>query len=322
MNPSEFLGETGVIIVAGKGGVGKTTVSGALAVAASAAGLKTLIVDLDGKEGLGAMFSKGALDYSEQVLVEPSKNHAGVSARTLTPDDALIDYLAGRGLQRISNRLISTGLLDIVSTAVPGIRDILVLGKVKQLEQAGDQDLLILDAPAAGHAITFLRSASGLADAVKVGPINSQAQDVLELLADHDRCQVILVTIPEETPVNEMIETAYSLEEDIGVSLGPVVVNGIFPELAGLKTDLKTAVRDAKIKLLPGEGDLLKEAAEFRRSRQSVQGEQLDRLAESLPLQQLRLPYLFTSEMGRSEIDQLAHSLSDALLAQGDGTKP
>jgi anion-transporting ArsA/GET3 family ATPase len=87
-------------------------------------------------------------------------------------------------MNRISNRLVASGALDMVSTAVPGIRDILVLGKVKQLERSGDWDLILLDAPAAGHAITFLRSATGLADAVRVGPINSQARDVLELLED------------------------------------------------------------------------------------------------------------------------------------------
>ena len=107
-------------------------------------------------------------------------------ARTITPDEALLDYLRAHGLQRISNRLVSSGALELISTAVPGIRDILVLGAVKALERAGEFDLIVLDAPAAGHAITFLRSATGLADAVKVGPINAQAEDVLELLDDPD----------------------------------------------------------------------------------------------------------------------------------------
>ena len=85
---------------------------------------------------------------------------------------------------------MTSGALDMVATAAPGIRDILVLGKVKQLERAGAADLIVLDAPAAGHAITFLQSARALLDAVRVGPINAQARDVLELLTDHERCQV------------------------------------------------------------------------------------------------------------------------------------
>ena len=85
---------------------------------------------------------------------------------------------------------------------MPGIKDILVLGKVKSLERSNNADLIILDAPAAGHAVTFLMSAHGLLDAVRVGPIRSQAQDVIELLTDASRCQILLVTLPEETPVN------------------------------------------------------------------------------------------------------------------------
>src|SRR5690606_22662626 len=125
----------------------------------------------------------------------------------------LLDYLKGHGLSRISKRLVSSGALEIVATAAPGIRDILVLGKVKALERGGSYDLVVLDAPAAGHAISFLLSARGLLDAVRVGPINTQARDVLEMLTDPARCQVVLVTLPEETPVNELVDTAYHLED-------------------------------------------------------------------------------------------------------------
>ena len=120
-----------------------------------------------------------------------------------------------------------------------------MLGKVKQLERDGAADLLVLDAPAAGHAITFLQAARGLLDAVRVGPINTQAREVLEMLNDPARCQVVLVTLPEETPVNELIETAYSLEDKVGVSLGPVVVNGLYPEIDGLDAD-PSAAADAR----------------------------------------------------------------------------
>ena len=136
-------------------------------------------------------------------------------------------------MRRLSNRLVRGGALDVVATAAPGIEDILVLGKVKQLERSGGVDLILLDAPAAGHAITFLESARGLLDAVTVGPINTQARDVMELLTDPERCSVLLVTLPEETPVNELVDTAYSLEDRVGVTLGPVVVNGLYPERPG-----------------------------------------------------------------------------------------
>ena len=87
--------------------------------------------------------------------------------------------------------------------------------------------MIVVDGPAAGHAITFLTAAAGLADAVSCGPVRAQADDVLELLHDPERCQVVLVTLPETTPVNEVVETAYALEDEVGVQLGPVVVNGV-----------------------------------------------------------------------------------------------
>ena len=85
----------------------------------------------------------------------------------------------------------------------------------------------MVDGPAAGHAITFLTAASGLADSVRSGPIRTQADEVLEMLHDRARCQVVLVSLPEATPVNELIETAYALEDQVGVQLGPVVLNAV-----------------------------------------------------------------------------------------------
>jgi anion-transporting ArsA/GET3 family ATPase len=209
--------------------------------------------------------------------------------------------------------LVSSGALDVVATAAPGIKDILILGKVKQLERAGDADLIVLDAPAAGHAITFLQAASALLDTVRVGPINAQARDVLAMLTDHDRCRVVLVTLPEETPVNELVETAFSLEDEVGVSLGPVVVNGLYPEVAGLDTDPGAAAEEAGAFLRPGEAEPLAAAADFRRHRMELQAAQVARLAELLPLPQLHLPYLFESDLGPLEIDRLARSLLDGI---------
>jgi anion-transporting ArsA/GET3 family ATPase len=317
VDPEQFFTASGVIIVAGKGGVGKTAVTAAMAVAASSVGLRTLVVEVEGKSGLAAMFGAPDLTYRDLELVPADETAAvgGVVARTITPDDALLDYLREHGLQRISNRLLASGALDMVSTAVPGIRDILVLGKLKQLEREAEFDLILLDAPAAGHAVSFLRSASGLADAVRVGPISTQAGDVLDLLNDPHRCRVMLVTLPEETPVNELIETAYSLEDEVGVALGPVVVNGVFAPLPGLEVDPNDAAGEAGVRLLDGEADLLRGAAEFRRARTALQRTQLDRMADELPLPQLELPYLFTSELDRQDLAVLAQGLVEAIAS-------
>jgi anion-transporting ArsA/GET3 family ATPase len=316
VDPEQFFAASRLVIVAGKGGVGKTTVSATLARAAALAGLSTLIVEVEGRTGLPAMYGQGELGYDEVVLSPGGgpDGAADVRARTLTADAALLEYLRDHGLSRISRRLVSSGALDVVATAAPGIKDILLLGKVKQLERAGVADLIVLDAPAAGHAITFLQSARSLLDTVSVGPINAQARDVLELLEDHRRCQVVLVTIPEETPVNEAVETAFSLEDRVGIGLGPIVVNGLYPEVAGLDADPEAAAAEADVSLRPGEASVLAEAAEFRRARMALQDSQVARLRSQLPLPQLRLPFLFTTDVGPSELDVLAR----ALLAEID----
>jgi anion-transporting ArsA/GET3 family ATPase len=311
VDPAQFFAASRVVIVAGKGGVGKTAVSAALARAAARAGLSTLIVEVEGKSGLSTLFGQPPFDY-EEVTLSPGGGPDGaadVRARTLTPDDALIEYLEDHGMSRISRRLATSGAVDMVSTAAPGIKDILILGKVKQLERTPRNDLIVLDAPAAGHAISFLRSARGLTDAVRVGPINAQAGDVLELLTDPTRCQVVLVTLPEETPVNELVQTAYSLEDEVGVSLGPVVVNGVYPPRPGLHRDPDEAAAEAGAFLHPGEAHALRAAARFRRERMELQAEQVQRLSDQLPLPQLHLPFLFSADLGPDHVDELAGEL-------------
>ncbi len=311
MDPTEYFAASRLLIVAGKGGVGKTVVSAAMARAAALAGRSALVIEVEGKSGLPKMFGHDQLGYDDLVLHKGGgpEGAADVRARTITPDGALLEYLEDHGLSRITKRLVSSGALDVVATAAPGIRDILVLGKVKQLQRAAAADVLILDAPAAGHAINFLRSARGLIDAVKVGPIHSQARDVLDLLEDHERCQVVLVTLPEETPVNELVETAFSLEDEVGVGLGPVVVNGLYAELAGIDADPETAAEAAGVSLLAGEAEALAAAADFRRHRIGLQAEQVQRLSDQLPLPQVHLPFLFESEIGPNEVEVLARAV-------------
>ena len=315
MDPAQFFAASRLVIVAGKGGVGKTTVTAALSRAAARTGLSTLIVEVEGKSGLASVFGREPLSYDEVELLAARGDEGDIRGRTITPDDALLEYLRDHGLQRISKRLAKSGALDVVSTAAPGIKDILILGKVKQLERMDVADFIVLDAPAAGHAITFLLAARALLDAVRVGPINTQARDVLDLLTDPARCQVMLVTLPEETPVNELIDTAYHLEDRVGVSLGPVVVNGLYPDIDGLDADPRTAADTIDATLRTGEGDALAAAAAFRRSRMALQRGEVERLRERLPLPQLHLPYLFNADLTPDDLDVLADRLLDGIRA-------
>jgi anion-transporting ArsA/GET3 family ATPase len=326
MDLERFCAASRVVIVAGKGGVGKTTVTAALGSAAAAAGMSVLIVEVEGKSGLAACFGEAPLTYEEAEL------RPDLRARTLTPDDALLEYLDDHGMRRISRRLSRSGALDVIATAVPGMRDILVLGKVKQLEKAGVADLILIDAPAAGHAVNFLLSARGLLDAVKVGPVNRQAAEVVELLSDPQRCRVMLVTLPEETPVNELVDTAYAIEDRAGVALTPVVVNGCMPVLDGFSTDAGYArAHNAALVAHDGaHGDgidaglavALADAESFRAGVQERHAAQCARLAQRLPLPQIRLPYLFTSELHAADVDALAADLADGIAALDAGLVP
>ena len=317
MDPATFFAASRVVIVAGKGGVGKTTVTAALARAAARQGRRALIVEVEGKSGLANMFGAEDLGYDEITLADADEaaGTADIRARTLTSDEAMLEYLESHGMSRVAKRLVSSGAIDTLATAAPGIKDILVLGKVKALERADEATFIVLDAPAAGHAITFLRAARGLLDAVRVGPIHNQAVEVMELLTDAERCQVVLVTLPEETPVNELVETAFNLEDQVGVALGPVVVNGLYPARPGLDRDPATAAAEAGVTLREGEAEALAAAADFRRHRVQLQTEQVARLADQLPLPQLRLPFLFGAELGPAEVDLLAATLVDQLAA-------
>ncbi len=320
MDVAAFCRQSGVLILAGKGGVGKTTVAASVARAASLAGLDVMLIELEGRTGAAALLGHPApLDYREVELAEAKDGAGSIRARSLTPDDVLVDYLAERGLGKLSRRLASTGALDVVATAVPGFRDVLVLGKVKQLEKSDHADLVILDAPAAGHALTFLTSASGLAEVARVGPIRTQAADVAEMLSDPDRCRVMLVTLPEETPVNETAETAIELRDRVGVTLAPVVVNAVLPRVDGVEQQMEDA---AALSVVGTEmRDALVEAARFRLRRLELQARQMERLAEALDLPQLRLPDLFAPASDVGSVDQLAKAFGAAVEGLPDGLK-
>jgi len=337
MDVAAFCRQSRVLVVAGKGGVGKTTITAALARMAARAGLDVLVVELEGKPGVTTAFGgSGPLGYSESSLSDvgpspaegparssgelpPGTGGRGtggpgtVHARRITPDDALLEYLADHGMGRISKRLVSSGALDVVSTAIPGIRDILVLGKIKQLERESGADLILVDAPATGHAMTFLSSAQGLLDAARSGPVRAQAADVVELLTDSERCQVALVTLPEEMPVNEVIEAAYQLEDRIGLTLGPVIVNGCLPDDPRLEEDPQVAATAVGVTLTADQAAALSAAAHFRASRLHLQKEQRRRLAHELPLHQIEAPVVFSDTIGPAEIERIAVALARAI---------
>lgn len=284
-----------VVIVAGKGGVGKSTVTAVLARLAARRGDRVLVVELDEKPALARLIPD-------------------IEVRTIVAADALDDYLRDHGFARIATRLSASGVIDVVGTAAPGIDDLVVLGKIKHLERAGDHDLILVDGPAAGHAITMLGSPVGILEAVGSGPVRTQAVEVLDMLRDPRRCQVVLVTIAETTPVNELIETAFALEDRVGVQLGPVVVNGLetepdwFDDDGTMVAEVIAAARDGG-RIDDREARALAAAAAFRTARHRLQVGELERLAETLPLPIVGLQALPIAGVDAVAIDGLADAL-------------
>lgn len=320
MDPSAFFTGTVVHLVAGKGGVGRTTLTAALGIAAARVGLEVLLVEIAGRGGLAAGFGHRALGYEETVLAER------IRGRSLQAEDCLVEYLGGHGLGLLTRPMIDSGLVEVITRGTPGIKDILLLGKIRQLEQARCADVILVDTPASGHALSFLRSPQGLLDAIDNGPVNDQAIAALQLLQDAARCQVLLVTTPEETPVSETIETAYRLEDEIGLHLGPVLVNGVLARTPHRDTDTGHSnpddpdpddpdAEDRWVRERGIDRDLahaVRQAAMFGRRRRDAQRRQVLRLTEHLPLPRLEVAH---RPGGIDDLGALAEELLEGLRA-------
>jgi anion-transporting ArsA/GET3 family ATPase len=308
------LSKTRLHILLGKGGVGKTTVAAALGTAFARLDRDTLICETEGKSGLGQIFGKGALGFREEQLLPH------LWARTIKPDEALLQYLEDHAMLKLSRYLVRANLLDYVSTTIPGIKDVIILGKVKQLvyrNRAYERpyEHLILDPPAAGHALTFLSSPVGITRAVKVGPLREQAEEVLGLLADHEMTVVHVVTLPEETPVNEAAEAAQKVVERTRCRLGVVFVNGCYPPPAETASpdQIQQWGEELGVRIEDSLAAALSAAAAFLAERYEMQRHEVERIKQLLGLPVVELPYLFAAELGIGEVTQL----SEVILAMG-----
>ena len=304
-------------MVAGKGGVGKTTVTAVLANAAADQGLRVLVVTLDDRPGLDVLLGgapgDGASYDGDLVATGRGPSGAGsIHLRTLSASEALQDYLATQGLVRLAKRLVSTGVVDVVASAAPGIDDLLVLGKIKHLVGLagpdGPHDLVLVDGPAAGHALSLLRSPASIASTVRGGPLRSQAIEIRDLLRDPQRSRLVLVTLPESTPVSELLETMETITDDIDMALGPVVMNGVdhAPEIETLVETLDADDPDAG-DLDPNSIDAnLVDAARFRATRCAVHRREVARLTQALESTPILLPHIARSGLTHDDVRYLA----------------
>ena len=304
-----WVGQTRVVFVVGKGGVGTSTVAASLAVLAAAGGADVLLVSVDGKPGLGPLLGGVPLGPREQRL-RASPGGGRIRARTISPEQAFGDYLELKGFGGVLRRVAAAASFDVIAGSTPGMEHLLVLGKIKELDRGRAADLIVVDAPPAGHAAPFLRSASALQHAVSSGPVRDQADEVSALLADHDRCQCVLVTLPEETPVNEAIELAFDLEDDLGLALAPLVVNGCWPDRPGLAMTAASAARQQGVTLPAAAKRALDDVARFGQARLDAQRAQFARLDDALPLERVHLPRLPVARLLPHHIDVLADALA------------
>lgn len=224
-------------IVTGKGGTGKSTVAASLALALASRGKTVLLCEVEGRQGIAQMFDVPPLPYEERLLARATEaEHGDVYAIAIDAESALLEYLAMYyRLGRAGKALDRFGVIDFATTIAPGVRDVLLTGKVYEAAQrnarnkgARRYDAIVLDAPPTGRISQFLNVNNELAGLAKVGPIKAQADTVTTLLKSK-RTAVHLVTVLEEMPVQETADGVAELRA-AGMPVGGVVINLVRPQ--------------------------------------------------------------------------------------------
>jgi Anion-transporting ATPase len=312
-----------LLVLTGKGGVGKTTASAALGLLAAAQGLRTIVVEMGEQRRLPELF--GTIPEEAGAETELRENLWSIS---IDPDRALLEWLQSLS-GRVSGRVLaSSGTFQYFAAAAPGATELIsmvTIWKLTESRRGGRKrpegyDLVILDAPATGHALGMLHSPQTFGAIARVGPIASQTRQVGELLADRARSAYLAVALPTEMAVTETLELEDGLQQQIDRSLDAVIVNGTLPrrftpaELA-LIDDLDgigSANGDARP---DGNASVTRSAALAARAvhdRANFQHNQLARLRRR-SFEVHPLPFLFVPELDLSAIERLSAHLSKQL---------
>jgi anion-transporting ArsA/GET3 family ATPase len=296
-------------VVSGKGGVGKSSVAAALALASARAGRRTLICEVNTDERVAPLLGHGP------VGPEVARLEENLWAVDMRPQESMRQYvLMTLKLEALYRAVFENRLIRNFVRFIPSLQELVLLGKatwhVRERHKDGSWvwDTVVLDAPATGHAISFFSVPQVLIDTVPPGPIQRDAQIMRALLVDPAVSAAVLVSLPEELPVNETLELSQALRERVKMPIEAGVLNTFVgprfgdAELEGLSRwpDLAALAREHR--------------AEAERSRVA-----LERLQSGLERPVHRIPRLFTTSFGRPEIETIAESLST--LVSG-GSRP
>lgn len=301
------------VFVVGKGGVGKSSVSAALALAAAKRGKRVLVAMCNAKERLSYLLETPPIGPQIQRIL-PSYE---LDAVNMEPAAALEEYgmliLKVRALYKVifENRFVAAFL-----RGTPGLEAWAMLGKAQYhaLEKDRDgrdrYDLVIVDAPATGHGLDLLRVPKVIMDVAPPGLLRREAERAYALFRDRQRAGVLLVSLPEEMPATETIELNEAIRRELELPVCGLVVNQTLPTLFGEQD--RTAL-DALADELPAGSPLqrMARAGRARAEREIVQKSSLERLLSHIPVPSVQLPQLLVDDFRRTEIDRLGDALHE-----------
>jgi anion-transporting ArsA/GET3 family ATPase len=308
-----------IVFLTGKGGVGKSTVAAALGLVATRRGKRTIICEVAQQERMSSVFHTHGVGYRETELAED------LFAFSIDPQRALEEYLQLQiKIKPVYDLMFKNRIFTYFAAATPGLRELVTIGKVWELAQldrrvkkGAKYDLVIVDAPATGHGVGILRTPKTFGDIARVGPVKRQADAIYDFITNEDLTSVCAVAWPEEMPVNETLDLRRSLQQELGLDLDRIFMNGLYPELF---SDEEAALLHERVDgdaAANGAGSPVLRAAlraavsEHRRA--TAQQEQLERLRAESGEEVLALPFLFRPQIDMEAVEELADVIEDEL---------
>ena len=297
-----------LVFVTGKGGVGKTSVAAALAELAARRGKRTLVCEMDAKGSLADAFDVGPLAFEPRTL-EPN-----LYAMAMNTEDALKEYLRLFAKVPFIGRIGPLArTFDFLADAAPGVREILVIGKLCHEVRERNYDIVIVDAEATGHIISQIGAPMTIREMAQVGMVREQTDWMLGVLHDTSITGVAIVTTPEEMPVTETLALIDQIEDDTGVAATTLIANRVLPDIFN-KRQRRVANRlDEALPLITDAigrgGNAVLEASRITDARREIGRGHLDRLRAESDLPILTVPELFTRATGRRVVSLVAEAL-------------